>query len=209
MVIDKQGNAHAGDGKFDRKPLKPVGKLAETTPKIDAFFDRVKSITPEQGHRMHIVRDELRSKAVNVTRNAARDAIGEEATWKMSQLVNAKWSEAQSQARAELQDDRQFDEWNVAHIEAQYAVWDACLALTARDLISEEQFETLYKPWATVMEPKEPEEPQSFKIIGDASFGQLLVDIRSATEANDDYDNDRVVVFSSIDDLIADLDDDL
>jgi hypothetical protein len=194
MVIDKQGNVHAGDGKFDRKPLKPVGKLAKITPEIDAFFDRVKSMTPEQGRRTRIIRDELRSKAVNATRDYARKAIGEEATWKMSQLVNIKWSEASAESKD--------DAWR----EAQYAIWDACLALTARDLISEEQFETLYKPWATVMEP---EEPKSFKVIGDASFGQLLADIKHEAGVSDDDDNVRVVVFSSIDDLITDLDDDL
>jgi hypothetical protein len=46
--------------------------------------------------------------------------------------------------------------WNAARDAARYAAWyaarDATLALVVKDLITPDQFNTLYGPWASVME---------------------------------------------------------
>lgn len=61
---------------------------------------------------------------------------------------DTSWDNARDAARAAAWDSTQVAAWAAAWD----AVWDATIALVVRDLISPEHFDTLYGPWASVME---------------------------------------------------------
>lgn len=74
----------------------------------------------------------------------ALDAAWDEA------YVCASWDEARR-----AKDAARREAWYGARVEARYAAWDALMALVVKDLITPEQFDLLYGPWASVMEVSE------------------------------------------------------
>lgn len=85
----------------------------------------------------------------NAARNAAWDAAE-------SSARNAAWSAARNAARNAAWDAARnvaWDAaWGVVWSAARNAAWGAILALIVKDRISEEHFNILYEPWASVME---------------------------------------------------------
>jgi hypothetical protein len=74
--------------------------------------------------------------AMNGARYAAMDASGD-AAWRGA--MDAAWAEAWHPA------------WHAAWEAARYAAWGAAIALVVRGLITLEQFDVLYDPWASVI----------------------------------------------------------
>jgi hypothetical protein len=126
--------------------------LKDLAPDVAEFFDRAKTITPREARLLNEMRYATYSEVAHNAQITARAAIGEEAVWQMSLLIDEQRNEARAEHHANAHDNVRDDEWNRAQIDAMTPVWDACLALTARDTISEEQFNVLYRPWKTVME---------------------------------------------------------
>jgi hypothetical protein len=105
---------------------------------VAAHIERCRTITPEQAQRLGAARDAARDAAWYAARDAA-------------------WYAKSGAARDAA--------WYAASDAAWYAASGAARALVARDLITPEQFDTLYGPWASVMTPSNretlnpPEEP--------------------------------------------------
>jgi len=62
------------------------------------------------------------------------------------------WEEALGAAGSIIRVTGRSELWKQAHREVGPAIWPVVTALLARDLLSEEHFNTLYGPWASVME---------------------------------------------------------
>jgi hypothetical protein len=122
------------------------------TAEIKAFFERVKTVTPEQCRALSEARDVTRSREplkglvaagvpswtlMDVVRMALRRGGREDA-----------WSEALHAAPEALAGET----WDEAPEMAIVPVHDALVALLARDLITPDQFDKVYGPWASVME---------------------------------------------------------
>lgn len=97
------------------------------------LVEKIKTITPEQAIRLEHAWVSAWDEAWENAREAAHFAISQE-TW------DAIWSTSRNAS------------WIAAPGAIWCVIWDAVVALTVRDLISEEDFDLLYGPWATVME---------------------------------------------------------
>ena len=108
---------------------------------VAAHIEQCKTITPEQGRQL------------DAARYAARDAAGY-AAWDAAAYAAAY--AARDAARGAARDAARDAAWDAARDAAGYAAGfaarDAALALVVRDLITPEQFDRLYGPWASVME---------------------------------------------------------
>ena len=87
----------------------------------------------------HLTVDEIR-----------RLAAAWEAAWDASR--DAAWVAAREAARDAARDAAREAAWDASRDAAWVAAWDAAIALLVRDLITPEQFDLLYGPWASVME---------------------------------------------------------
>ena len=77
--------------------------------------------------------------------------------WKGGKAWDAAWDNARGSSRKSDRSDAVSDAWRIIeHLEVWDDDWDAArdavLALVVRDLISQEDFDVLYGPWASVME---------------------------------------------------------
>jgi hypothetical protein len=111
-----------------------LGPNGET---VAALIERARTITPDEAERLNAAWNAARDAARSAARSAARYAV-------RSAARDAAWDAARYAA------------WNAARDAARYAAWyaarDATLALVVKDLITPDQFNTLYGPWASVME---------------------------------------------------------
>ena len=98
--------------------------------KIAAIIARVRVLTPDE--QRALLRAQYGGPARDPTRGTARDAA-----WVAA--MNAAWA-ARNAA------------WNAAWAAARNAAWAAVLATITRDLITQEQFDTLYEPWRRVID---------------------------------------------------------
>ena len=103
---------------------------------VAALIERAATITVEQAERLRAAADAAAGAAADAAWDAARRAAAD-AAW------DAAWGAAADAA------------WRAAAGAAADAAWDAALALVVRELISDEQFQVLYGPWASVMEAQE------------------------------------------------------
>ena len=99
--------------------------------KVAAIIERVRVLTPDE--QRALLRAQYGGPARNAARYAARNAARYAARYAASDA-------ARNAARN--------DAWN----DAWYAAWDATLATITRDLITQEQFDTLYDPWRRVID---------------------------------------------------------
>ena len=151
---------------------------------VAALIERARTITPEQAERLraarYAARDAARYAAWSAAWNAARYAATD-ATWDAARYAarNAAWYAARHAARHAARDAAADAAADAARSAARYAAWSAAwnaarhaardaaadaardaaryaaLALVVRELISEEDFQVLYGPWASVMEVEE------------------------------------------------------
>ena len=130
-------------------------KFGPQTTMIEALIERAKRLTPEQIESLFAARNDARNVAWSAARDAAWDA-----TWNAAR--DAAWDaalDAVQNASRDVMWDAAWDAvWDASRDvmwgAAWDAVWDAILALIARDLINESDFNTLYDPWANVMNPR-------------------------------------------------------
>ncbi len=96
---------------------------------VAALIDRAGRLTSDETRRLAAARVAARVAAQEAAREAARVAARDAAR-------DAAWAAAQAAA------------WDAAWA----AAWAAATALVVRDLITPEQFDVLYGPWASVIE---------------------------------------------------------
>ena len=118
--------------------MKNPTKFGPNTPEIRQLIKKLKTITPEQAMELAAAYDTAWNAARSAAYDAARDAAWY-AAWNAAR--SAAWNAARSAA------------WKAARPAARSAAYDATLALLVKDLISEDDFNILYGPWAAVMEP--------------------------------------------------------
>ncbi len=109
------------------------GRYGPNTARVEALIETIETITPEQGIRLEHAWVSAWDEAWENAREAAQFAISQE-TW------DAIWSTSRNAS------------WIAAPGAIWCVIWDAVVALTVRDLISEEDFDLLYRPWRSVME---------------------------------------------------------
>ena len=114
-------------------------KYGPNTTEVEALLEKIKTITPEQAKALDAPWD-APWKAVwgavwTAVWGAGREA-GREAA--LEAALEAAWVAVRETA------------WDAGWV----AVRDAVLVTVTKDLISEEDFHTLYSPWASVMEPQ-------------------------------------------------------
>ena len=117
-------------------------KYGPPTAEIEALFEQVKTITPEKARALSdavVVRSEEPWRALEVARITLRGARRE-----------AMWSKALDVVREALVDEV----WGTVPEVAVVAVHDALAALLVRDQITTEQFDTLYAPWAWIVDER-------------------------------------------------------
>lgn len=109
-------------------------KYGPQTVKVEALLRRAKRLTPEQMSRLRSTWRESTEARVRI--ESLADALDARAKERRA-AANTFGAIALAQQG-----------WTVAW----HAVSDAVLALLLEDLITEEQFSALYRPWASVME---------------------------------------------------------
>ncbi|WP_177204458.1 hypothetical protein [Streptomyces sp. CC53] len=131
---------------------------------VAALIERASRLTREEAEQLQAARDAARDAAWAASRaaawDAARDAAGVAAGVAAGDAARAAawdvaWAAAGDAARAAARDAAGDAARDVAGIAARDAARDvagiAARALVARDLISEEHFNALYGPWASVL----------------------------------------------------------
>ena len=114
---------------------------------VVAHIERCRTITADQAQRLYVAWDAARSAARYAAWDAAWYAAWD-AAWYAARC--AAWYAARCAAWYAARDAAWYAAWSAARYAARYAAWDAGLALVVRDLISPEQFDILYGPWASV-----------------------------------------------------------
>jgi hypothetical protein len=109
------------------------------TAEIEVLIERVKTITPEQFDALYNAYDSLAAARFDELWNAWCAA---ESAVNCSGRTSLRWAVWYSAWNA-VGTDKQDEDW--------YAIWYAILVLLVRDLITEDQFNALYDPWASVM----------------------------------------------------------
>ena len=100
---------------------------------IAALIERCRTLTYDEAQELRAAWDAARGAA----RRAARDAA---------------WDAARGAARDAARGAAWYAAWDAARGAAWGAARDAAFALISKDLITPEQFNTLYDPWRKVME---------------------------------------------------------
>jgi hypothetical protein len=117
-------------------------KLGPQTTDVEALFERIKTVTPDDAESLH----DARSDVLDETLEARYE------TWVVAD--NAAWDASRYETWYEMWHEAMLGE--ATRGEAWTAMWDAAwyatLALCVRDLITPSQFDLLYAPWASVME---------------------------------------------------------
>ena len=119
-----------------------MSRYGPNTEAVEALIEKVKTITPEQAETLAIIWersnncagewDEVWMRAIH----ASEGRRGEwEAAWNAIGMFRKRTYEMGGRA-------------------VECAAWEAAAALVVKDLISEDDFNILYGPWASVMEPQ-------------------------------------------------------
>ena len=108
-------------------------KYGSQTTEVEALLEKIKTITPEQAKALDAPWDAPWKAVWGAVWTAARGA-GREAA--LEAALEAAWVAVRETA------------WDAGWV----AVWDAVLATVTKDLISQEEFDVLRGPWASVME---------------------------------------------------------
>jgi surface antigen len=118
-------------------------KYGPQTAEIEALVERVKAMTPEQAEALSKAYHSISLRESWSAKEAAQEAEDSADRYPVRQVA---WYSAWGAAR--------HAPWtgNAAWLSAWYAVRDAIWALVLRDLITTEQFDTLYETWASVMD---------------------------------------------------------
>ena len=105
-----------------------MSRYGPNTEAVEALIEKIKTITPEQ---VEAVLDATWETGWNAALDAARNAA-----------LDVAWTATWAAAR------------NAALDAAYDAAREPVLVLVVKDLITPEQFDLLYGPWASVMEPQ-------------------------------------------------------
>lgn len=108
---------------------------------VAAFIEQAHQITPNQLLAIAAVRDAVWNTAWDDSWDAVWDATS---------------ADARAAARAAASDAA----WDAVRDAAKSAAWAAAAALVARDLINTEDYNTLTRPWRTVIGPIHPDDPE-------------------------------------------------
>ncbi len=135
-------------------------KYGPNTAEIEALIEKVKTLTPEQAKHLREIWHSARDAVWDVTRDEGWSTTLYTqvdstcyAAWGVAWYAacdaawHAAWNATRDQGWSTTRD--------VACDEAWHAAWNAIFALSAKDRISDNDFRTLYGPWASVMEAKE------------------------------------------------------
>jgi hypothetical protein len=127
---------------------------------VAAHIEQCRTVTPNQAQRLDAARYAARYAAGYAAGYAARYAAGYAAGYAARYAARyaagyaaryaagyAAWDAAGYAAGYAARYAAGYAAWDAAG----YAAWDAVGALVVRDLITPEQFNTLYGPWASVM----------------------------------------------------------
>ena len=136
---------------------------------VVALLERARHLTPGEASALGAARDAALDvtwgAAVDATLDAvdasARDAALDaawDATWDVT--WGAARDAALDAARGAALDAALDAVWNTALDASWDAALDAALGLVARDLISTERYNTLTRPWRTVIGPIHPDDPE-------------------------------------------------
>jgi hypothetical protein len=134
-------------------------KYGPQTAEIEAFFAQAKTVTPEQARALSEAWDVERSREPLKGLDTARVP-----SWNLMDAVRIalrragredEWSAVLHAAPEALASET----WDEAPEMAIVPVHDALVALLARDLITPDQFDRLYEPWASVMDEQIEEQP--------------------------------------------------
>ena len=126
---------------------------------VAAFISSIRAITGSAAERLALAWDAARDATRDATRDAARDAAWA-ATW------YAVWDAVRYATRDAAWDATRDAAWAATWYATRDAVrdatWnaarDATLALLVRDLITTEQYDTLTRPWASVIGKVHPDD---------------------------------------------------
>ena len=120
-----------------------MNKYGPNTTQIEALLEKVKTITPEQAEALAIVWERSDNSADEwdeVWRRAIHASEGRRGEWEAA-------CDAIGMFRKRT--------YEMGGHAVEHAAWEAAAALVVKDLISEDDFNTLYGPWASVMEAGE------------------------------------------------------
>ena len=123
--------------------LNMENRYGPQTAEVKDLITKVKTITPEQAEALAIVWDRSDNSADEwdeVWMRAIKASGGRRAEWE------AAW-DAIGMFRTRT--------YEMGGYAVEHAAWEGTAALVVKDLISEEDFNTLYGPWAGVMEAGE------------------------------------------------------
>ena len=117
-------------------------KYGSQTAEVEKLIEKIKTITPEQAEALAIVwerSDKSADEWDEVWMRAIKASGGRRGEWE------AAW-DAIGMFRKRT--------YEMGGRAVECAAWEAAAALVGKDLISEDDFNTLYGPWASVMEPQ-------------------------------------------------------
>lgn len=113
-------------------------KYGSNTKDMEQFIERIKAITPEEVEKLGL-------------------AFGKVSAFKHKAAWDAAFDAGEDSSRLGIGDTACDEAWRaLEHVGYRYlswcAIYDAILALVAKDLISKENFDVLYGPWKQTME---------------------------------------------------------
>ena len=136
-------------------------KFGPNTPEVRQLIKKLKAITPEQTMELAAAYDAAWNDAWDAAWNAARSAANAVPSATRDAAYHAAYDAAWAAARSASYDA------------AWAAAYDAVLALLVKDLISEDNFHTLYGPWAAVMEV--PIQPPKGRLLNNPDLYFLIM----------------------------------
>lgn len=119
---------------------------------VAELIDRAKTLTSADKERFYATLNAPLIVALASTRDSMRDAA-----WYAAR--DAKRDTVFHTARITAWEAVTRDEWN----SVRGAAWDAAGALVVRDLITTDQYDTLTRPWRTIIGPIHPDDPNMTK----------------------------------------------
>ena len=109
-----------------------MSRYGPNTEAVEALIEKIKTITPEQAEKLFAAWNIITNPDLEIAMYEAVEDTNDE-----------HWSDAR-QAAIEAMPSDASRAWDT--------IWDALIALVVRGRVSEEYFDLLYGPWASVME---------------------------------------------------------
>ena len=131
--------------------LGPRLALGPQADQLLALLDTAARLTGDNLRDLAAAWDAARDAAWDAARDAARNAARDAAR-------NAAWDAARNAARNAAWDAARNAAWDAAWYAAWYAAWDAARALVVRDCLPQEHYETLTRPWVSVIGKVHPDD---------------------------------------------------